>query len=85
MADEVEDKKMTLETRLYFITSLVTIGITWGSLHQQVADNTARLEKHDVEISTLKQTVGSQAVVLGRIEQKIDDIRCIENGRGCPK
>lgn len=83
MDDSGSEREKKVEIRLYFITLVVAIAVAWGALHQQVTDHGARLDRHDVEISTLKENIGSQAVVLGHIEQKIDDLRCAADGKGC--
>lgn len=68
---------------LTIISMIIASACGYGNLRSDVTHNTNDIARQDSEIATVKETVGGQAVALGRIEQKIDDLRCAETGKGC--
>jgi hypothetical protein len=65
------------------IGAVVAAAMSWGALKFEVSGHTSRLDKAETQQEMLNRSVNHQAVVLERIEYKVDYLRCEVTGKGC--
>lgn len=65
------------------ISAVIAAAVSFGVLKTEVSGHGIHLDKVDAHQESLDNAVNKQAVILERIEYKVDWLRCEVTNKGC--
>ncbi len=67
------------------LVTVAAIATSWGVLTKEVSGHEKSIDEIVVEQKLANEKSSTRDVMLGRIDQKLDYLRCEVTGRGCSR